>query len=239
MGGAKTYLEDHHYISGCGAQNLKECLEEESGKQGVTRFGWLLCSTVVIIVTGEIYKEHCVIEVQSIFSFIPNNYPFISIDDAGRVVLEPLPAYKRDWWIEDRAREWKSPELPNELSLQDISDELLAPFPSARIKGYLGDKPRPRSCDSPFRANGPTLLNVTSPLGKLLEDAPPLITNVEPIFCYINSASMGLDDLNEVKIGGMELSALPIPWQPLYDLTLVLFSVECHVNQSKSSRMIL
>lgn len=236
LGGAKTYLEDHHYISGCGAQNLKACLEEVRKNQGVTGFGWILFSPVTVLVIGELYDNHCDIEVQSIFSFIPNNYPFISIDDAGRVVFEPLPSYKMDWWTKDRVTEWK---LPDGLWKEDISDELLAPFPSAQIKGYLGDKPRSRIYDFPFRTRGLTLLEVTSPLDKFPEACPPLIANLAPIFCHIGSAPRGLNDLNEVKIGGMKLSTLPISQYPIHDLTLVLFSIDCYVNQSKSYRMVM
>ena len=232
LGGAKTYSEDHHYIIGCGAQNLKTCLEKVCKNQPVTRFGWILFSPVTVLVIGELYENHCDIEVQSIFSFIPNNYPFISIDDAGRVVLEPLPAYKMDWWTEDYVTECRSKSsLP---WAEDLSDELLASAPSAQVKGYLGDKPRPRSYN--FRAKGLTLLEVTGPTDKFPEDAPLLISNVAPIFCSISSAPTGLNDLKEVKIGGMKLSTLSIPHR---DLTLILFSIDCYVNQSKSYRMVM
>lgn len=235
LGGAKTYLEDHHYVSGCGAQNLKTCLEEVCKNQPVTRFGWILFGPVTQLVIGELYENHCDIKVQSIYGFIPNNYPFISIDDAGRVVLEPLPSYKMDWWTKDRVTEWKSNSLP---WAQDISDELLASAPSARIKGYLSDKPRPRGYDFPFRTRGFTLIEVTNLSDKFPEDSPPLIANIAPIFCSISSAPMGLNDLNEVKIGGMKLSILFISQYPFHDLTLVLFSIGCYVNQSKSYRMV-
>jgi len=102
LGGAKTYLEDHHYVSGCGAQNLKTCLEKVSNNQPVTRFGWILFSSVTQLVIGELHENHCDIEVKSIYSFIPNNYPFISIDDAGRLVLEPLPSYKMENGLVDK-----------------------------------------------------------------------------------------------------------------------------------------
>jgi hypothetical protein len=232
LGGAKTYSEDHHYIIGCGAQNLKTCLEKVCKNQPVTRFGWILFSPVTVLVIGELYENHCDIEVQSIFSFIPNNYPFISIDDAGRVIPEPLPAYKMDWWTEDYVTECRSKSsLP---WAEDLSDELLASAPSAQVKGYLGDKPRPRSYN--FRAKGLTLLEVTGPTDKFPEDAPLLISNVAPIFCSISSAPTGLNDLKEVKIGGMKLSTLSIPHR---DLTLILFSIDCYVNQSKSYRMVM
>lgn len=236
LGGAKTYREDHHCISGCGAQNLKTCLEEVCKNQPVIRFGWILFGPVTQLVIGELYENHCDVEVQSIYSFIPNNYPFISIDDTGKVVLEPLPSYKMDWWTKDRVTEWKSKSsLP---WAEDISDELLASAPSAQIKGYLGDKPRPRGYDFPFRTRGFTLLEVTNLSDKFPEDNPPVITNIAPIFCSISSAPRGLNDLKEVKIGRMKLSVLPISQYPLHDLTLVLFSIGCYMNQSKSYRMV-
>lgn len=236
LSGAKTYLEDHHYISGCGANNLKTCLEEVHKNQRVTGFGWILFSYVTVIVTGEIHEKHCEIKVQSIFNFIPNNFPFISIESVGRVALEPLPANKMDWWKEDRVVKWKSKDsLPD---AEDISDELLVSAPSAHIKGYLGDTPRPRNYNFPFRTRGLTLLEVTGSSDNSPEYDNPLLANTELIFCSIGSAPTGLNDLNEVRIGGMKLSALPIPQYPFHDLALVLFDLECYVNQSKSYRMV-
>lgn len=236
LDGAKTYLEDHNYVSGCGAQNLKTCLEEVCKNQPVTRFGWIFFSPVTQLVIGELYENHCDIEVQSIYSFIPNNHPFISIDDAGRVILEPLPSYKMNWWTKDYVTEWKSKSsLP---WAEDISDELLASAPSAQIKGYLGDEPRPRSYDLPFRTRGLTIQEVTCPPDKFPENDPPLIGNVAPIFCHISSAPRGLNDLKDVKIGGMKLDTLLISQYPLHDSSVVLFSISCYVNQSRSYRMV-
>ncbi|MCK4307336.1 ATP-binding protein [candidate division WOR-3 bacterium] len=239
LGGARTYSEDHHYISGCGAQNLKTCLEEVHKKQQVTRFVWILFSPgpVIEIVIGELYKNHCDIKVLSVFHFIPNNFPFISIDDAGRVILEPLPAYKMEWWTKDCVTEGG---LPIKVEWrEDLSDDLLAPLLSAQIKGYFGDKPRPRSYDLPFRTRGLTLLEVTSPSDKFPRNCHPLITNVAPIFCHISSAPRGLNDKNGVKIGGMKLSTLSFSQYPIHDLTLVLFSIDCYVNQSQSYKMVM
>ncbi len=235
LSGAKTYLEDHHYISGCGANNLKRCLKEVHKNQRVTGFGWILFSSVIVIVTGEIHEKHCDIKVQSIFNFIPNNFPFISIDGAGRVALEPLPANKMDWWKEDRVVEWKSKDILPDA--EDISDELLVSAPSAHIKGYLGDTPRPRNYNFPFRTKGLTLLEFTGSSDNSPEYDNPLLANTELIFCSLRSAPTGLNDLNEVRIGGMKLCALPFSQYLFHDFSLVLFDIECYVNQVKSYRM--
>ena len=52
----------------------------------------VLYFTVLIFVIGRISENTCAVEVRSIFNFIPNNYPFISIDETGRVLTLPLPA---------------------------------------------------------------------------------------------------------------------------------------------------
>ena len=74
-------------------------------------------------------------------------------------------------------------------------------------------------------------------LNKLPEDTPPLITNASILFTSICSAPMGLNDTNEIKITGMNLRVLLIPRIIFNDLILVLFSLDCHVNQSKSYRL--
>ena len=83
------------------------------------KFAWILYSTVMIFVIGRISESSCTIEVRSIFNFISNNYPFISIDDAGRVILLPLPAREITWWVEELTRKWRLP-LREELWYEDV-----------------------------------------------------------------------------------------------------------------------
>jgi len=71
------------------------------------------------------------------------------------------------------------------------------------------------------------------------EDAPPLITNASTLFTSMRSAPMGVNDMEEIKITGMNLNlkVLLIPRIIINNVTLVLFSLNCHVNQSKAYRL--
>jgi hypothetical protein len=227
--GARTYLDDHSYISGCGAQNLLECMRD----QNINKFGWfLIAKSVAYMVVGEVHEKHCHISVEGITGSIPNNFPFISIDDIGRVMLEPL-SVKR-WTVKDRIKEWRK-SISGNLWLEDLPDEVLAPFPSAQIVGYLGERPRPRSYDTPFRARGLTVLEIINSYES--SEVPPLIKNTTLICCHISSAPRGLNDFKEMKIIWMKLNTLILPLYPIHDLTVVLFSIDCYVNQSKSYRI--
>jgi len=138
------------------------------------------------------------------------------------------------WSLKDLAKEWKT-KVSEDLWLEDLPDEMLALLPSAKIIGYFGEKPKPRSYDFPFRARGLTILEIVDQ-GKF-EDVPPLISNTSPLLCHIGSAPRGLNDLKEIKIVGMKLSTLLLPQYPIHDLTPVLFNIDSYVNQSKSYRI--
>ena len=229
-----TPLSKHDYFTGCNAQGLVECIENMSQKP--IKFAWILYSTVTILVIGRISENSCIVEVRSVFNFIPNNYPFISIDEVGRVVTLPLPARESTWWTKELIKEWKLPPK-EELWQEDIPDELLEQLPSTQIIGYLSEIPRPRRYDVPFRiSRGLTLIDIKE-IGKLPEGTPPLITDVNPLFTILRSAPRGLNDLKEVKIVGMNLEALIMPEIIMHDMAIVLFSLECHVNQSKLHRI--
>jgi len=227
--GPRTYLEDRVYISGCGAQNLQKCIES----QDLNKFAWFIAAkSVSYIVIGEIHERHCEISVQGMINFIPNNFPFISIDEVGRVTPEPLPVNKMS--IEDLVKEWRQ-KISEKLWLEDLPGEALTPLPSAQIIGYLGEKPKPRSYDFPFRARGLTVLEIRD--SDKLMNTPPLINNVNPLLCHVGSAPRGLNDLEEVKVVGTKLRTLLLPQYPIHDLTVVLFSINSYINQSKSYRL--
>jgi len=229
-----TVIEDPYYFSGCGADSLNECLMGLYKNKRNINFGWLVFGkSITCIVTGGVHGDSCNLDINSIISFVPNNFPFPSIDDAGRIILEPLPVNKT--MIANKLKEWKF-RVKDEFWLEDLSDEQLAIFPSGRIIGYLGGKPRPQSYDSPFRADGLTVIK-TELGGNLRKSIPPLITNMAPLLCYISSAPSGLNDLKEIKIIGIKCIALPISLYPLKNLTLVLFSIDCYVNQFKSLKL--
>jgi hypothetical protein len=232
--GTRTFIEDHTYVTGCGAKYLKNCLMKLCKNKRVTNFGWFLSAkSVSYTIIGSIHGDQCDININSIIGFIPNNFPFVSIDDVGRVILEPLPANKIT--VMNNMKDWRLP-VDGEFWLEDLSDEQLAKFPSAKITGYLGGKPRPRNYDLPFRANGLTILEMNMNT-RLPENAPPLVTNITPFPCHVSSAPSGLNDLKEVKVIGIDCNVLPLSQYPAHDLTLILFSVKCYVNQSKSYRL--
>jgi len=89
----------------------------------------------------------------------------------------------------------------------------------------------------PFRVlRGFTLINIKE-LSKLPKETPPLIVDIKPLFAVLRSAPRGLNDLEEVKIVGLDLEALIIPEILIHDMIVVLFSLECHINQSKAYRI--
>ena len=231
---ARTFTEDHSYVTGCGAEYLKNYLMKVCENQRVINFGWFFSAkSVSYTIIGSIHGDQCDINMNSIISFIPNNFPFVSIDDVGRVVPEPLPANKIT--VMNNMKDWRLP-VGGQFWLEDLSDEELAMFPSAKITGYLGGKPRPRTYDLPFRANGLTILEMDMNT-KPPENAPPLVTNITPLPCHVSSAPSGLNDLKEVKVIGINCNALPLTQYPVHDLTLILFSVDCYINQSKTYRL--
>jgi len=233
LSGPKTYLEDHTYRTGSGAKNLQICLHELKDKQRVTKYGWIIFSKPVVhIIYGGIYPNHASIQVISLISSIPNCLKFISLDDEGRILLEPLLVNKGSIGeiVEERIR--FSEEY---IYLEDLPNNILNSLPSANILGYLGDKPRPRSFDFPFRANGISILQLMGDINKW-ENLPPLITNTTHVFSYINSAPRGLNDLEDVKIGTIQLNVMT-KIDAFSDMILVLFSIESYVNQSKNLRV--
>ena len=235
LGGARTFIEDHSYVTGCGAEYLKNCLMRVCKNQRVINFGWFISAkSVSYTIIGSIHGNQCDININPIIGFIPNNFPFVSIDDVGRVVPEPLPVNKIT--VKNNMKNWRLP-VGGEFWLEDLSDEQLANFPSAKITGYLGGKPRPRSYDLPFRANGLTILEMNMNT-RLPENAPPLVTNITPFPCHVSSAPSGLNDLKEVKVIGINCNALPLTQYPVHDFTLILFSLDCYINQSKTYRLL-
>jgi len=237
--GVKRWTDDHRYFTGCNVQSLIDCIEKEElrNKLRVIKFAWVLQSSVTVIVIGKIHENRYDLEIESLFNFIPNQFPFIFIDETGRVKPLPLPAREINWWNKRWVKEWEMP-IREELWREDVPDELLDPLPSAWIVGYLGDKPQPRSYEEPFRERkGLTLMNIREP-NKLPDDTPPLITNgTNTFFALIRSAPRGLNDLGVIKLTGIYLKALSIPKTIIHDLILVLFSSECYVSQSKSYRL--
>lgn len=220
------------YISGCGAKNLKECIRNYD----INKFGWFLTAeSICYLVMGEIYGRNCELDVEGIITFIPNNFPFVSIDEIGRIMLEPLSVRKRS--VNDSfIKEWKwHPRINGNLWLEDVSDKELASLPAAQIIGYFGEKPKPRSYNSPLRAKGLTLLRIINQ--DKFVNPPPLISNADLLFSHIVTAPIGLDDLKEIKIIEMELNVLLLPQDLFHDLTIALFAINSCVNQSKSKRL--
>lgn len=230
--GPQTLLEEHHYLTGCDASSLKDCIANICGKQHLTIFGWVLfAQSVIYIVSGDISGSHCSIDVNPRVSFIPNNFPFVSVDEMRGVVLEPLPVSKV---VIPDIRSWKQP-VTSDLFLKDIEDLQLAVLPSLKITGYLGQEPRQRMYDSPYRARGLAVVNIGKS-EKFLEEAPPVITELSPLFCSIASAPMGLNDVEEIRLAGLECNILPIP--PVFnDFSIALFDIACSFNQSKTLKL--
>ena len=233
LSGAKTYLDDHSYRTGSGARNLLICLQELKDNQRVIKYGWIIFSKPVVhIIYGGIYPNHSSIQVLSLISSVPNCLRFISIDEEGRILPEPLLVNKGNV---GEIIEKKIKFSDEDIYLEDLPNNILNSLPSANILGYLGDKPRPRVFDSPFRARGISVLRLTEEISKW-NDLPPLIANTTHVFSYINSAPRGLNDLKEVKIGTMQLNVMTKS-DPFNDMALVLFSIETYVNQSKNLRI--
>ena len=224
-----------NYFVGCNACGLIKCIEGVLKRSHYMMFVWILYSTVMTFVIGRISEGSCTIEVRSLSNFIPNKYPFIRIDDIGRVSHLPLPVRETEWWNKDFVRKWNLP-LKEELWYEDIPDKLLEPLPSARIIGYLGEKPRSGVHALPRVRRGFTLVDIKEP-NKLPKEAPPIIADFMPLFTLIRSAPGGLNDLKEVKIIGLDLEALIMPEFLIHDMIVVLFSLECHVNQLKAYRI--
>jgi len=229
----RTFMEDLSYFSGCGAEQLGRCLMDLCEDRNRVCFGWLIFGkSITCIIAGSIHGESCDLNIISLIGFIPNNFPFPSIDDVGRVVPEPLPVSETT--IANNLKEWRL-HVKEEFWTEDLSDEQLANFPPGRIIGYLGGRPRPRSYDLPFRADG--LTGIETDLAELQKDSPPLVTNTAPLLCHISSAPSGLNDLKEIRVIGISCNVLPVSLYPLRDLTLVLFNVDCYVNQSKAFKL--
>ncbi len=165
-------------------------------------------------------------------AFIPNNFPFVSVDEIGSVVLEPLPVSKV---VIPDIRSWKQP-VTSALRLQDLEDLQLAILPSLKIIGYLGQKPRQHMYDSPLRARGLAVINM-SKSEKFLEGAPPVITELSPLLCRIASAPRGLNDVEEIRLVGLECNTLPIPQYPMHDFSIILFDIGCRCNQLKTLKL--
>jgi hypothetical protein len=71
---------------------------------------------------------------------------------------------------------------------------------------------------------------------KFLEGAPPVITELSPLFCRIASAPRGLNDMKEIRLAGLECNILPIP-RVLNDFSIALFDIACSFNQSKTLKL--
>jgi hypothetical protein len=233
MPGSRTLLEDHFYLTGCDASALTNSIADISKKEHLSIFGWILfAGSVVYIIAGEIWDGHSSIDANSRIAFIPNNFPLVCLDDIGRVIVEPLPVHKIH---SSEIKRWKQP-VDNSLFLDDVPDPQLAVLPSAKIVGYLGQEPRQRIYGSPFRAKGLTVIDLVT-RGTPLEGAPPIITEVAPLFCRIALAPSGLNDLEEVRLAGLETDVLPIPQYPLHDFSIILFDIGCSFNQSKTLKL--
>ncbi|MBT9132750.1 MAG: hypothetical protein DDT32_01592 [Syntrophomonadaceae bacterium] len=230
--GPQTFLEEHHYLTGCDASSLKNWITNICDKSRPTIFGWILfAGSVTYLVSGDIFESHCSIDVSPRIAFIPNNFPFVSVDEIGRVVLEPLPVNKV---VIPDIRSWKQP-VPSALFADDLEDSKLAKLPSLKITGYLGQEPQPRRYGSPFRARGLTVIDM-SKSEKFLEAAPPVITELSPLFCGITSAPVGLNDTEEIRVVELECNVLSIPRFPQH-FSIILIDVACSLNQSKTVKL--
>ena len=233
LSGAKTYLDNHTYRTGSGARNLQMCLQELKDNQRAIKYGWIIFSKPVIhIIYGGIYPNYSSIQVQSLISSVPNCLKFISIDEEGRIFPEPLLVNKGNV---GEIIEKKIKFSEEYIDLEDLPESILNSLPSANILGYLGDKPKARVFDSPFRARGVSVLQLREQISKR-NDLPPLIANATSVFSYIRSAPRGLNDLEEVKIGGMQINAMK-EFDIFNNMILLLFSIESYVNQSKNLRI--
>ncbi len=72
---------------------------------------------------------------------------------------------------------------------------------------------------------------------KFLEGAPPVITELSPLLCRIASAPRGLNDMEEIRLAGLECNILPIPQYPMHDFSIILFDIACSFNQSKTLKL--
>lgn len=231
--GPRTFLEEHYYLTGCDAYSLKRCLADICDKQHLAIFGWILfAGSVIYTICGDVSESHCSIDINATMRFIPNNFPFVSLDDIGRVIVAALPVTKIQ---PGDIKKWEKP-VDHGLFLEDVPDLHLSALPSGKIIGYIGQEPRPRTYDLPFRAEGLTVIDLVSH-GDALAEAPPLIAKVAPLFCHVTSAPRGLNDTQEVRLTGLKCSVLPIPQYPMHDFSVILFEIECDLNQSRTFKL--
>lgn len=215
------------YRTGGGWIKLKNQLKNMVRKTEV-KFGWiLLTGSADYILSGKIFEDQRYsLHIEARLGFIPNNFPLVSFENK-RVALKPYPVNEMEF--ESKIKAWRMKEI---LMKDNPTDSELLEFPSAKIVGYLGQKPLPR--DRLFRAGkGATVIEIKD--SSKLQDFPPVISEIHPLPSYLSNACSGLDDKNEIKVTFLESHAYSMPF--LFSTPdIILLNVDLGANQFEDLR---
>lgn len=228
----RTIIEPHTYRTGVDAVTLQESITELVPKLEHANFGWVIISggIAVYILGGAVSEKSASITITHIVSFIPNNFPFVYIDDVARAVEEPLPVRVMNHPLTE---EWRS-SVPNSLFLDEPPEEELAKEPPASLIGYLGPKPEPKRPDIPIRTKGLVALSIDCNRRFDFED---MVSEMDPVLCNFSTLPMRLNDLEEIKIVGHKAMAFLFPHYDFHNFHLILFDIDCDVNQHKALKL--
>ena len=124
--------------------------------------------------------------------------------------------------------------MPSSLFLDEPPEEELAKKPPALLIGYLGPKPEPRRPDMPTRTKGLVALSVDCNRRFDLED---MVSEMDPLLCNFSTLPMRLNDLEEIRIVGHKATAFLFPYYDFHNFHLILFDIDCDVNQHKALKL--
>lgn len=225
-------LESGVYNIGSGATHLDDAASSAVEQSDSVDFAWVLFTgTVVYTVVGRFKEGHWYVTIRRDISFIPNHFPFVTLDEKGTASSTPLSV------TEDSVSHGENWVSPNTVTGEDPSEAALRGLPAAEIDGYLGVPPRERGFKTPFRQRtGSVVLSRTGDqTGLGGKKFPAFIQDMEPLVASVDQAPHGFNDQEEARITSMIVSGRAKSFTPGGG-AVVLFNVSLALQQEQKHR---